>query len=97
MAKLLTAESSEAGLRREWDVKRLVASLAVAGRGNGFSPSEREPLVRTCAKAYRERMRTLAATGELDVWYAHTAIDDALEASVDPKYPSRRAGGSDTR
>jgi uncharacterized protein (DUF2252 family) len=70
----------------EWDVKRLVASLAVAARGNGFAPAERERVVRTCAAGYRERMRTLAAMPELDVWYAHTAIDDALEASVDPKY-----------
>jgi uncharacterized protein (DUF2252 family) len=70
----------------EWDVKRLVASLAVAGRANGFGPNEQEQVVRTCAKAYRDRMRTLAEMHELDVWYAHTAIDDALEASVDPKY-----------
>ncbi|MBV8349520.1 MAG: DUF2252 domain-containing protein, partial [Mycolicibacterium sp.] len=70
----------------EWDVKRLVASLAVAARDNGFGPAERERVVRTCAAAYRERMRTLATMHELDVWYAHTAIDDALEASVDPKY-----------
>ena len=70
----------------EWDVKRLVASLAVAARDNGFAPGERERVVRTCAAGYRERMRTLAAMPELDVWYAHTAIDDALETSVDPKY-----------
>jgi uncharacterized protein (DUF2252 family) len=70
----------------EWDVKRLVASLAVAARDNGFAPNERERVVRTCAAAYRDRMRTLATMAELDVWYANTAIDDALEASVDPKY-----------
>src|SRR6516162_4649824 len=51
----------------EWDVKRLVASLAVAGRTNGFSRDERERVVRSCAKAYRERMRALADVGELDV------------------------------
>jgi uncharacterized protein (DUF2252 family) len=70
----------------EWDVKRLVASLAVAGRDNGFSPDRCERVVRTCARAYRESMSTFAAMRELDVWYAHTAIDEALEASVDPKY-----------
>ena len=70
----------------EWDVKRLVASLAVAGRANGFEPSECERVVRACARAYRERMRTFSAMRELDVWYAHTTIDDALETSVDPKF-----------
>lgn len=67
----------------EWDVKRLVASLAVAARCNGFRPDERETIVRACARAYRERMRTLASMRELDVWYAHTAVDDSLMGSVD--------------
>jgi uncharacterized protein (DUF2252 family) len=31
-------------------------------------------------------MRTLADLGELDVWYAHTTIDDALLATVDRRY-----------
>jgi uncharacterized protein (DUF2252 family) len=31
-------------------------------------------------------MRTLADMGELDVWYAETAIDDALLATVDRRY-----------
>ena len=70
----------------EWDVKRLVASLAIAGRTNGFGPQDRERAVRTTARAYRERMRTLAQMPELDVWYAHTTVDEALEATVDPKY-----------
>jgi uncharacterized protein (DUF2252 family) len=70
----------------EWDMKRLVASLAVAARANGFEPGERERVVRACARAYRQRMHELADMRELDVWYAHTTVDDALEASVDPKY-----------
>lgn len=70
----------------EWDVKRLLASLAVAGRANGFDADEHERVIRTSAKAYRERMRTFAAMGELDVWYAETAIDDALLATVDRRY-----------
>jgi uncharacterized protein (DUF2252 family) len=70
----------------EWDVKRLVASLAIAARANGFEPSDRERVVRACPQAYRERMQMLAGMRELDVWYADTTIDDALMASVDPKY-----------
>ena len=67
----------------EWDVKRLVASLAVVGRMNGFGREDRERVVRACAKAYRDRMRMLAEMGELDVWYDHTVVDDNVEASVD--------------
>jgi uncharacterized protein (DUF2252 family) len=70
----------------EWDVKRLVTSLAIAGRGNGFGDADRDSIVRTCARSYRERMRELAELGELDVWYSHTAIDAATERSVDPKF-----------
>jgi len=67
----------------EWDVKRLVASLAVVGQMNSFAREDRERVVRACATAYRDRMRTLAEMGELDVWYAHTVVDHELEASVD--------------
>jgi uncharacterized protein (DUF2252 family) len=67
----------------EWDVKRLVASLAVVGRMNGFGRQDRERVVRACAKAYRDRMRMLAEMRELDVWYDHTVVDDNVEASVD--------------
>ena len=68
----------------EWDVKRLVASLAVAGRGNGFDAAERERVVRAAAQGYRRQMNALAAMRELDVWYAHTIVDEELEASVNP-------------
>jgi uncharacterized protein (DUF2252 family) len=70
----------------EWDVKRLLTSLAVVGRANGFDGDERERVIRTCAKAYRERMRTLAGMRELDVWYAQTTIDDALLVTVDRRH-----------
>ena len=70
----------------EWDVKRLVASLAVVGRLNGFTRADREVVIRACAKAYRERMRMLAQMGELDVWYNHIVVDNALEADVEHTY-----------
>ena len=69
----------------EWDVKRLLSSLAIAARENGFTQAHRERVVRASVRAYRERMHALAAMRELDVWYAQTRIDDALQASVRPK------------
>ena len=42
----------------EWDVKRLAASLAVAGRDSGFSTKDRRTIVLAAAQGYRESMRT---------------------------------------
>ena len=39
----------------EWDVKRLVASFAVAGRDRGFDVKQRETINREVGRAYRER------------------------------------------
>ncbi|UYP19416.1 DUF2252 domain-containing protein [Rhodococcus sp. Z13] len=55
----------------EWDVKRLVASLEVAGRDNGFTAKERRKITRACAAEYRETMRRQAELGNLAVWYSH--------------------------
>ncbi|MEI7625758.1 MAG: DUF2252 domain-containing protein [Actinomycetota bacterium] len=54
----------------EWDLKRLTASLEVAGRDRGFSDSERDAIVRGAAAAYREAMRDFAQMGNLEVWYS---------------------------
>ncbi|WP_406124724.1 DUF2252 domain-containing protein [Streptomyces canus] len=63
----------------EWDVKRLSASLVIAGRANGFDDAERTRIVRSTVRSYREAMIRFASTGNLDVWYAK--IDqDILEA-----------------
>jgi uncharacterized protein (DUF2252 family) len=70
----------------EWDVKRLVASIAIAAQENGFGHDERERVVQACARAYRDRMRTLATMRELDVWYERTVVDDAVEVDVDHSY-----------
>ncbi|WP_235947883.1 DUF2252 domain-containing protein [Candidatus Frankia alpina] len=59
----------------EWDVKRLAASLVIAGRGNGFAPARRREAVTAAIGAYRAWMRRFAAMTNLDVWYAHVDVD----------------------
>jgi uncharacterized protein (DUF2252 family) len=59
----------------EWDVKRLAASFAVAGRDRGFKKRERREVVTTAARAYREEMRRLAAARGIDVWYERVDLD----------------------
>ncbi|MFE6281688.1 DUF2252 domain-containing protein [Streptomyces sp. NPDC057877] len=69
----------------EWDVKRLAASFAIAGRANGFSTAEQDSAVRECVRAYRTRMRDFAGMRTLDVWYAQDDADrlrDLLASSL---------------
>jgi uncharacterized protein (DUF2252 family) len=54
----------------EWDVKRLAASLEVAGRGNGYRPGLRRKVVTAAVGRYREAMRVFSGQGDLAVWYA---------------------------
>jgi uncharacterized protein (DUF2252 family) len=60
----------------EWDVKRLVASFAVAGRDRGFSESERNGVNVSVTRAYREAIGRFAPMRQLDLWYARLDIED---------------------
>jgi uncharacterized protein (DUF2252 family) len=62
----------------EWDVKRLAASVAVAGRDNGYPAKARRKIALAAAEGYRTAMRGFAQQPFLDVWYAHLAIEPAL-------------------
>ena len=59
----------------EWDVKRLAASLEVAGRENGFSARQCRTVVLTAMAAYRTAMRDFAERPSLNVWYAHINVE----------------------
>jgi uncharacterized protein (DUF2252 family) len=72
----------------EWDVKRLVASLAVAGRENHYTGAQRRRIVLGAAASYRTAMAAFAGMGDLAVWYAHLDVDEVLprvEAGMDRK------------
>ena len=60
----------------EWDVKRLVASFAVAGRDRGFDAKQRRAVNRAVGQAYREAIREFAAMSNLDLWYSRIDVDD---------------------
>jgi uncharacterized protein (DUF2252 family) len=62
----------------EWDVKRLAASLAVAGRASGFPAKARRKIALAAAERYRTAMREFAAQPFLDVWYAHLDIEPVI-------------------
>jgi uncharacterized protein (DUF2252 family) len=64
----------------EWDVKRLAASVAVAGRERGFGKRERRRAVLSAVGSYRRSMRGFAAMRNLDVWYSRLDVEPALAA-----------------
>ena len=60
----------------EWDVKRLAASLEVAGRDRGFARAERETVLRACARSYRTAMAGFAEQSNLEVFYARLGVEE---------------------
>src|SRR4051795_10923125 len=58
----------------EWDVKRLAASIAVAGRERGFDNAIRRSAVTAAMREYREAMARFAAMRNTDVWYARLDV-----------------------
>ena len=60
----------------EWDVKRLAASFAIAGRDNGQTAKQRRSVLLALVAAYRTAMGEFAAKKNLEVWYARLDIDE---------------------
>ncbi len=63
----------------EWDVKRLAASFAVAGRDRGFSHKQRRRICTEMGRSYRTAMASFAAMGNFDIWYARLTADEIIE------------------
>jgi len=73
----------------EWDIKRLAASLAIAGRDRGFTAKERTAVVVATAAGYRAELQELAGMRELDVWYRRFDIKAVMAASKALARPTR--------
>jgi Uncharacterized protein conserved in bacteria (DUF2252) len=76
----------------EWDLKRLAASVAVAGRDRGFDESVCRSLVKAAAREYREAIAHFAEMRNIDVWYTRldvAAILKQLGASATRKQMKR--------
>ena len=76
----------------EWDVKRLVASFAVAGRDRGFDVKERQAINRAVTRSYREAIRGFSAMSNVDLWYARIDVEEiaALTAQQGSGKPLKR-------
>lgn len=69
----------------EWDIKRLAASFAVAGRDNRLSDGESRDGAVACVRAYRENLREYSKMNPLEVWYSRLDIETLLETAPDEK------------
>lgn len=63
----------------EWDVKRMAASVEIAGRDIGLPADRRRSLVTDCAREYREAMRGFANESHLEVWYDRLNASELVE------------------
>ncbi len=87
----------------EWDLRRLAASIYVAGRENGLSEEQCEAAVRACVSAYRTELRFLAeqplmmrSYNRLDVNLMHeTATEKTLRKEIQRSAKRARRRTSD--
>ncbi len=59
----------------EWDVKRMAASIEIAGRDLGIGARRRRRIVAAAVAQYREGMREFAAETMLQAWYERLDAD----------------------
>jgi len=74
----------------EWDLKRLGASFAVAGREIELSTKKRKVILRALGQRYREAMTDFAAMRDLDLWYSHLDVDSVLKDFGQQLKPANR-------
>ena len=75
----------------EWDVKRLAASLEVAGRDNGFAGKDRREIVLAAVgQLPAGDARASPGMTNLDVWYAHLDIERAAGGSSTSQLKARQ-------
>jgi len=67
----------------EWDIKRLAASIEVAGRDFTFKATARERAVRAAIRSYREYMAEYATISPLAVWYQHIDLKTLVQRMPD--------------
>jgi uncharacterized protein (DUF2252 family) len=60
----------------EWDVKRMAASIEIAGRDVGLPAPRRRRLVERAVREYREGARDFAETSLLDTWYTRLQAEE---------------------
>jgi uncharacterized protein (DUF2252 family) len=66
----------------EWDLKRLVTSVNIAARDNGFSKRERRRVVEMCIRGYFANCERLQKMGVVETWALHTYPEQVLQSDL---------------
>jgi uncharacterized protein (DUF2252 family) len=67
----------------EWDVKRLAASVVIAGQYLRLTETESARAAEATVRSYRQRMADYSSMRALEVWYDTIGIDDVMEVLDD--------------
>jgi uncharacterized protein (DUF2252 family) len=78
----------------EWDVKRLAASVVIAGRANGFTAAQSRDAAMATVRGYRQWMARFATMRLIDVWYTQITDADIREAGEASGIARGRDGAS---
>ncbi len=62
----------------EWDVKRLAASIVIAGRDRQFTRKEQIAAAIEVGASYRKEMNRLASLSNLNVWYSRVDVEATI-------------------
>jgi uncharacterized protein (DUF2252 family) len=85
----------------EWDIKRLAASVVVAGRNKGHPKAVRADAIMALGQAYRETMRDMATMSNLEVWYFHVdaakVLADIVAAAVSGSKQQQKMAANATK
>jgi hypothetical protein len=63
----------------EWDLKRMAASVEIAGRDVGLPAERRRRIVMGCVREYRDAMLGFARRSHLDVWYERLTASELVD------------------
>ncbi|WIG59204.1 MAG: hypothetical protein OJF49_001951 [Ktedonobacterales bacterium] len=67
----------------EWDLKRLAASIIVAGRENGFSNATCREAAELAVRTYRERMHEFSTMSHMEVWCFEIDVRQLFSSLMD--------------
>jgi len=62
----------------EWDLKRLAASVVIAGYNNRFKKADVRDAAASCVRSYRDRMAAYAEMRVLERWYERIDAQDLI-------------------
>jgi len=67
----------------EWDVKRLAASFAIAGKWKGFSEKKCDAIIKSIVDSYVFNMEKYASMSALEVWYSSIDYEVLINSGSD--------------